>query len=474
MSGEAGFAPDEIKARAVASRQRSIELAAMGSANAARPEWDFNHVIAYGQSLSSGWEGWPALSVEQQYDSLMIGDSVHGTSESGQHFEVAGDLTFRPLVATVMSNGTKGEVLAADAVAALKPDSLALGETVLEGAIDFWRSRQRMRGDEADMARRFVATSCGVGGRTIEQLGFGKPLFGRPRSAVDIGSRLAEAAGGSYGIAALLWLQGENNSVGLNGTQDRADYVRLTAAFQADFNREIVRGIAGQGRMPAVFTHQVGGPYVRDASRLSIPMAQMECAYRLADWFMVGPSYSVTDKGGHLDPNGYRWLGQQFGKVMHRVLDLGEGWKPLHPLRATVRGAQVLVDFHVPQPPLVFGPCYRGTTPTQFADGGFSVTDDAGRIGVTSAQVVAEACVLLALDRAPGPGGTLWYAGQTLHGGHGNLHDSDPTLASACYEYSAGSGQRPGADRPELVGRPYPLWNWCVAFHAVLERDPAA
>ncbi len=469
----ASYSHEEIAARAAAARRRSLELAATGSGSAARPAWDFNHVIAYGQSLSSGWEGWPALSVRQRHDSLMIGGSVHGTSESGPRFEAAGWEAFRPLVATVMSNGARGEVLPPEAVAALPPDSPALGETVLEGALDFWRGRQlalrAARGD-ASFPGRLVATSCGVGGNSIEQLGFGAPAFGRPLTAAEAGRRLAEAAGGTYGIAALLWLQGESNAVGQHGTQDRADYLRLSAALREDFNRAVVAGVSGQATMPAVFTHQVSGPYVRDAAGLSIPMAQLDCMDRLADWFMVGPSYPVTEKGGHLDPNGYRWLGQQFGKVIHLVLDLGAGWRPLHPLRATSRGAQVLVDFHVPHPPLVFGPCYRGTVPGEFPDGGFSVTDDAGRIGVSSAQVVAETCVLLALERAPGPGAALWYAGEALHGGYGNLRDSDPTPASACYEFRAGSGQRPEANRPELVGRPYPLWNWCVAFRAVLER----
>jgi len=449
----------------------------MANRTAARPVWDFNHVIAYGQSLSSGWEGWPALSVEQRHDSLMIGASVHGISENGSQWVPAGAAEFRPLVATVMRNAPQGEVLEADAAAALPPGANALGETVLEGALDLLRGRQlalrRVRGD-GSFAGRFVASSCGVGGRSVEQLSLGAGLFNRPRMAAMEAKRLATAAGGSYGVAALVWLFGENNAVGTSGTGDRAEFVALSAKLQADFNRDVVAGIAGQANTPAVFTHQVSGIYVRDSTDLAIPMAQLDCAYGLPDWFMVGPAYPVTEKGGHLDANGYRWLGQQFGKVMHKVLDLGEGWKPLHPLQATWRGTQVLVDFHVPHPPLVFGPCYVRTKATTFADGGFSVTDDTGRIGVIAAAVVAGACVLLVLERPPGENPVLWYAGQAAHGGYGNLRDSDPTEASQAYEYHAGSGQYPGADIAELVGKPYPLWNWCVAFRVALTADPAS
>lgn len=464
------YAMDEIALRAAEARRRSAWFSAQGNRTAARPVWDFNHVIAYGQSLSSGWEGWPALSVARRHDSLMIGGSVHGTNENGPRFEVAGTPAFQPLVATVMANGPKGEVLAPEAVAALPVGNAALGETVLEGALDFWRGRQLAR-PEGKHPGRFVATSTGVGGRTIEQLSFGQGLFERPRQAAQVAKRLAGEAGGTYGIVALLWLQGENNSVG-NGTQDRRGYFDLTQALQADFNREIVQGVAGQEAMPAVFTHQVGGIYVRDATNMSIPMAQLDCAYALPDWFMVGPAYPVTEKGGHLDPNGYRWLGQQFGKVIHRVLDLGEGWKPVHPMRATLRGTQVLVDFHVPHPPLVFSPCYVRTKATSFADGGFRVTDEAGEVGVIAAAVVGEVSVLLILERAPGADAVLWYADQTKHGGYGNLRDSDPTQATRDYEFHEGSGQYPGANQPELIGKPYPLWNWCIAFRTALEPDP--
>ena len=477
-SAPATYAWDEITARAAAVRAHSAQLASVTNRTAARPVWQYNHVIAYGQSLSSGWEGWPALSVRPRHNSLMIGASVNGTNESGAAWLPAGPAVFRPLVATVMTKAPNGEVLGAEEVAALAPGTIALGETILEGALDFWRGRQlalrATRGGDG-FAGSFVASSCGVGGRSIEQLSPGAvpPLFDRPRMAAALGKQLADSAGGSYGVAALLLLHGENNSVGTTGSDDRGEFVRQTAALQAAFNRDIVAGIAGQDSSPAVFTHQVSGLYVRDANAMSIPMAQLDCAYSLPNWFLVGPSYPVTEKGGHLDPNGYRWLGQQFGKVMHKVLDLDEGWKPLHPLRASWRGTQVLIEFHVPHPPLVFSPCYVRTKATSWADGGFSVTDDDGRISVTAAAVVADTSVLLVLERAPGANPHVWYGDQTSHGGYGNLRDSDPTLASAVYEFREGSGQYPGANIPELIGKPYPLWNWCVVFRAALQPDPA-
>lgn len=195
----AAYALDEISARAAAVRARSDELIAAENRTAARPVWQFNHVISYGQSLASGWEGWPALSVSPRHDNLMIGGSVNGTNESGAHWIPAGTLAFRPLVATVMSKASNGAVLADTDVAALPPGTTALGETVLEGALDYWRGRQlalrSTRGGDS-FAGHFVASSCGVGGRSIEQLSLGAtpPLFERPRMAAQAGKHLADNA----------------------------------------------------------------------------------------------------------------------------------------------------------------------------------------------------------------------------------------------------------------------------------------
>jgi hypothetical protein len=56
------------------------------------------------------------------------------------------------------------------------------------------------------------------------------------------------------------------------------------------------------------------------------------------------------------------------------------------------------------------------------------------------------------------------------HGGMGCLHDSDATVAEDAYEYAPQTGHYPSAAVEALVGRPYPLMNWCVAFSIPLQR----
>ena len=437
----------------------------------ARPDWDINHVIAYGQSLSSGYEGWPALSTEQPFDSLMLGEAVRPLSDDAPAWRPVGAAAFRPLRAVVQDHGS-GAPLDPAAIAALPPGSIAMGETVLEGAVNFWRGRQIAAGAPPGR-RRLLASSCGVGGRTLEALskGAAPELFRRLQDCVRLARATATAEGASYGITALLFLQGESNSWGLDGgTADRAAYKALLHMFRRDSVAGLAADLAGQADPPALFLYQTGGAYASES--LSIAQAQLDFALETPGCFLVGPHYAVTEKGGHLDANGYRWLGQQFGKVMHRVLTLGEDWRPLHPLRAERAGQGIAVTFHVPVPPLRWGRPIIGHAFVEPEARGFSVQDAAGAVPVADVALDGPDRVRIALGRAPAGAVTLRYAAQG-HGGRGALHDSDATVAPDRYVFDPATGHYPEAAIPELVGRPYPLANWCVAF-AIPVRPPSA
>ncbi len=419
-----------------------------------------NHVIAYGQSLSSGWDGWPALSTRKRHDSLMLGRSVRPVSEDGPNWTPVGEAAFHPLVATVQDRGT-GRLLSPLETASLPREASVLGETVLEAAVAEWRGRMRA----LLTPRRILASSAGVGGRTLEALSKGaRPeLFNRLR---DCGRLARDLAAGDYGIAALLMLQGEHNGRGVDGgTADRAGYKALFLRFLDDFDADVVRGVAGQALGPAVFTYQTGGVFADDG--MGVAQAQLELALECERVFLAAPSYPVTAKGLHLDANGYRWLGAQFGKVMHKVLTLGEDWQPLHPVSAVMDGAAVRVAFHVPVPPLAWGRPYVVHEARDWASKGFTVTDRDGVVPVVEA-VLGARHVELRLARAAGQGAELRYGDHAFHLGHGCLHDSDPTLAQDSYQFDPVSGHWPEANIPALVGKPYPLMNWCTSFRITI------
>jgi hypothetical protein len=457
------YSAGELAARDADALAEAKRVTARRSLTLARPQWRYNHVLGYGQSLSSGWEGWPALSVAPRHDSLMIGDSVRPQMEAGPRWQATGDAAFRPLVATNQSNlpGARApcRLLDAAAVAELRQGDVALGETVVEGATNFFRTQQlQAAAMAADPDHLLVASSCGVSGRSVADLlrGARPELFNRLRECSALGRRLA--APQSYGVLALLWLQGERD---YQLRTAMADYKAALRQLQRDFLDEIA---AGQPP-PGVFSYQTGGNYARDDDLLAVAVAQLECALELPDWYLVAPAYSVTNKmGGHLDANGHRWLGMQFGKVMHRVITLGETWRPLHPTAIERRGRSILLSFHVPAPPLVFDDPYVRQAPLRLPDHGFRVSDASGDVALTSVTLAGAALVRLTVAR-PTVGRVLcWYADKTRHQGRGGLRDSDATVADACYEYRPGAGHAEAENIATLVGRPYPLHNWCVSF----------
>lgn len=427
----------------------------------------YNHILMYGQSLSTGYEGWPALSKTPFGGNLMFGDSPRPTGRQNGVFVPLNGAALKPLKAVVQSLST-GAVMTDAEVSALAPGAGEEGESPEVGAVNFARKLfLQYHGVAADSGRLFVASNCGVSGRTIEQLSKGAvpDLYPRLPQAVSGVKAIATAEGASYCIPAILFMQGEYNYTGDNGGDNtKAGYKAKLKALAENWKADLAYGLAGQSSPPAIITYQTGAGYTRDINDLAIGMAQLELSQEERNWYMATPVYPYTDKGGHLDSNGYRWLGAQLGKVLHRVVTLGQNWKPLSPRRVTVHEQEILLDFHVPCPPLVFDTPYVVLAANNYTDKGFRVIDSVGVVPLSSVSIINETMVKLVLSRALAASPRVQYAAANTVNGNGNLRDSDDTVSADLYEYQAGSGQYAGANIPALVGKPYPLHNWCVAF----------
>lgn len=426
--------------------------------NFAKPEFGINHILAYGQSLATGWEGAPALSRRPRHDTLMLGRSVRsGGPESSPAWEPLGGPVLRQLQATEQL--PDGTLLDEAAAAALPPGTAVLGETVLEEALGYLRGKM-LAADPAARLRLLLASTCGVGGRSIEQLsrGASPELFARLRACVAQARAAALAWGKTYGIPAVLLLQGEHNSWGVNGaTSEGAAYRALLARLCRDIVTEVAADVAGQRLPPALVLYQTGGAYASDD--MAVPQAQLDFALSTEGVFMAAPVYPLPDRPtGHLRADGYRWLGAQFGKVLATLFVERRPWRPLHPIAAVRAGEELVVTFHVPQPPLMFGRPFIGTRREEVPDQGFSVVDEAGTVPVEAVEIAGAARVVLRLARPPAGATRLRYADRA-HRGRGGLHDSDAREAEVGF---AGAD----LDRAEaaLLGTPYKLMNWCVGF----------
>ncbi|HED2273648.1 TPA: hypothetical protein R4Y08_002397 [Klebsiella quasipneumoniae subsp. quasipneumoniae] len=426
-----------------------------------------NHLIIYSQSLGTQQEGWPALSKEviEEYDNLMLGNSIRPASRTNAAFSPLGGAALKPLRAVVQSD-TGNNLLTDEQVAALSPGAGNEGEggVAMANALRrLWLQRNCM---ERDPTRRFVLSSTGVNGRSIEQLskGASPEIYQRPLQVVQQVKALADQLGVSYSIAAILWIQGEWNYLKMNGSNDKATYKLNLGKLYNDMIADMAVGIAGQKAPPALFMYQTGAGYTRDDAELSIGMAQWEFCQENDNAYMVGPVYHYPDKGGHLGPNGYRWFDMKVAQVKHLVLNEGQGWEPLGPIKIKIIGREVFVFYHVPSPPLMFRPTYVKYTATMYADKGFRVTDSAGTVAITGVEIVADTIIKITLGRDIGGDAKLWYADQTAHTGNGNVFDSDKFNALDDFIFEAGTGQYETENIPELVGKPYPLNNASVQF----------
>ena len=488
QSGSPTSTEDKTAARdAYIAKMDNLALAVSSAVNNTlvtgiqRPVFDFNLVITYGQSLSTGTEGWAALSTVafEAENLLMFGDSVRPSTDratGGSTWNPLGGAALKPLKAVTQSIGG-GSVLTDAEVSALAPGAVNEGETVDVGAVNFWRQLQNdFHGVSVDPARKIIVLNCGVQGRTVEELSKGHPYnhYNRVIEAVTkVKSYIAsQQPGATVGIVAFLYMQGEwNYWTSTTGTHDRATFLELTKQLRIDLITDCAYGICGQKLPPAWITYQTGGSYTDDTYNLAIGMAQLDMAEQVPGCYLATPVYQVTDKNGHLDPNGYRWAGMQFGKVLHRILDRGLDWKPMKPIKVVrYSGDEILACFNTPSPPAKFKETYVVNTATMYPNKGFLVTDANGVVGVSSVTTVGQATLSVKLS-APTTGDVyLWYAPKTTYNGNGNLCDSDSTIAPYNYEYHAGSGQYPSANITALVDKPYPLENWCCAFRIKVEE----
>ncbi|WP_437871164.1 hypothetical protein ACSD7O_19540 [Methylorubrum extorquens] len=472
VGSDGDYSDDYIAERSARALALSAGYRGLLDTTSAAVIWNYNHAIGYGQSLFAGQEAWPAKTLAGRPDVLMLGQSVRpGSGNTSTAPAPLGDSALRPAVATVQRK-VDGSLVDATAQAALPAGDDALGEDAGLVAMLFARRLflQRLGQTSAD-DRRFVVGNVAVSGRSVEQLskGASPELFNRLRAIASATKAAAQAAGGSYGVSALFYGQGEDNYGGVSGSSDKSTYKANLKKLYDDFVADVCVGIAGQDEKPAIITFQTNGTFTVDSTDLSIGQAQWELSLENPSWYLATPSYPATDKGGHLDPNGSLWVSLQMGKVFFETVIMRRRWRPTHMTQATVRGRTVLIDYHLPSgTPLQFKHVYVGSTPTMYTDKGFTLIDDVGTIPLVSVTLPGDAVVQIVLSRAPVGTLNIYYGRRTPFIGGGNLCDSDPTISPFARTYSAGSGDYPAANltdpaMPFQVGKPDPLWNWAIA-----------
>ena len=431
------------------------------------PSTDWVVFVMYGQSLALGTEGWPALSKTPKYGNKMYGACARPNNTTSATFTPVGSNQLFDLIATCQDE-TTAAVLSDAAVAALSQGDNATGESPLEGWVNGVKRLYNLSGGSD---RVFIGINCAVGGKTIAELSKGASpnLYGRYTSALTGLKALADAAGKTLSVHSVAYFQGERDYV-LNTSL--SSYKSALGQLQSDFIAD-AKAITGQVDSPLFMTYQTGGSYTNDTQDMAVGNAQLDASNEKNNYVLATPNYQVFDKGDHLDPNGYRWMGCQLAKVWEKLVLQRQGWKPLQPLSAQLKGKEILVNFHVPCPPLQFGYPWVGLTSFEgegleekdYINKGFRVLDNTNTLQtIASVELVAECVVLIRLNTIPSNPIRVLYGTKTSTNGNGCLMDSDLSIADENYEYNSGTGQYSVANIPELLNKPYPLNNWCVAF----------
>jgi len=435
----------------------------------------YKHFIIYGQSLSTGHQSYPVISTENIPGNYMIGDQIW-INYKNTNFS-----TFNPLIGTI-SNTFKTQsnhmTRAAGTVA----------ECPLFGTVNHLQLKQP--------GQIILASSCGTGGMSIEQLSKESQttvLYSDFTKAITSAASIVKAAGNSISCPAIFWMQGEWNYVG-NGTglttgslptPDKNAYKSLMLTLKNNMQTD-VQTTYSQTDKPLFFCYQTGVSYIRGKEQ-NIGMAQLEASNEQPDIICAGPVAQMTDRGGHLDANGYRWYGEMLAKAFYRTTVLKEKFKPLQPskISRTTKSNELKIDFLVPVKPLVMDSLLLA----KVKDYGFEVYLSNVKQTIKSVRIVDASIYIECTTPLIGVV-EVCYAGQNT-AGNGNLRDSDPyqsffqyidldkkkTDGSFFYPRDAAETTlRPAFEPKDATGAViynqfYPLYNFGVSFYYKLDAN---
>lgn len=393
-------------------------------------DYTVNHVFSYGQSLSVG-QALPIQSGTPKYDHLMFyRGMVPQYSYSGE----------------TPATWYQSLVPAVEAVSAALP---VLGETPCRGAADAIKERIAAEDGKtySDHEYRLLLSAPGYGATTIAQLAKGTAHFARMVEQASYGLSLANAAGDTYAVQAVTWIQGESDY--LAGTT-RSAYLSALNMLVADIQTDL-KAVTGQSKRIAVIGYQVAS-HINGASDdiPDIALAQLECAEENANFFVATPMYHFPYADGfHLTGPGSQWLGAYLGLAYKRIVIDGEDWSPLRPIASVRQGGIVEVRFHVPKGRLAFDTTTVADQPSK----GFQLVDSGGSaLTISNVEIVDFDRVRITAAASIPSGAKLRYAWQGNTAiGLGNLRDTQGEFI---------------AFDPEGVNRP--LHNWCVIFERSL------
>jgi hypothetical protein len=416
--------------------------------------WDWVGIVGTGQSLSVGTYGTPEVLTQQPYGNLEL--SLGGATVAPPFDPTLASLTMVPLTEPIRP--------VAISYPSAYPANL-YGETPHSAMANQLTVLAMAAAAHDYVTVHTVVGESGQGLTVIEKNPTGLPTTGTSGRAYDATlfeasaiTRLAAAAGKTYGIGAIVLTHGETDAG--NGVYADQIYQLLT-----DYNQDLA-AITGQTTPIPMFVNQQHSVPSNSGSVATSSLQQWQASLdHPGEIVCTGPKYQYAtspadDTHVHLGTQGYELLGEKTAQVYFERVVRGNDWQPLQPIVESAAGNVVTVQFHVPVPPLVWDdtlPPPHGTMIPEWAAGrGFEVLAANARETITDVEIVGDDTVQITCqDDLTGLQVVVGYAA-TAEGGTpptglparwGQLRDSDPFVGSTT-----------GLVQP----------NYCVAFQLVI------
>ena len=409
------------------------------SGAALKPAWDWTGIIGTGQSLSIGARS-KGISTNQPFGNLKLSTGRLPWPVDPNDTNLA----LAPLTEPI------GRL--APAFPSSWPENIT-GETPHSAMANEISALAR-----ADLRHEYVTVHSAVGEdgqgmnfikKNPTQRGLNGHSFEAAMIETKAITRLAKAAGKTYGVGAITVTHGETDAGNTN-------YENELFQLWSDYNADIP-AITGQKQKVQMIVSQQHSFGDRSPSTL----AQWKIgADHPADIVCSGPKYQYPyfSDGVHLTAQGYQELGEKYGQVYFGRVILGKDWQPLQPTRVERDGKTITIRFHVPEPPMAWETSFQ--PPHQSDDTwkqgrGFEISTSAGaKVTITSVEISGDK-VIVTCATDPGPGARVGYA-TLAEGARGKM--MTPYPGTSRWGLLRDSDPFVGANSKKLQP------NYCVAF----------
>lgn len=311
---------------------------------------DLNQFLFYGQSLSLGGQGTPAISTSQPQQNLTLTGGSHPTG-------------FTSLVPLFENNS----------------------ESPCSGAANFASVLARIQNG---IEHSIVSSTAGVSDAPLHTLVKGTNAYTNMLKQITAVKNFKGES--SHSVKAFGWLQGEANLRDLIAMDTYEQ--DLKAHFENMQNDAVA--ITGQSIKPKIITYQL-------STRIGLSDVVCKTHLNLCKQKITAiatPTYHLdyVADGVHLTNVGYKWIGAYFGRAYKQWVVDNKHPDYLEPLSAELVSNKVILTFKVPQSPLVLDTTNLAIT----TDHGFLVKSAGSKLTITNI-VAKENTLEISLSEVP-------------------------------------------------------------------------